>query len=95
MYSQPGVFHITVNDSIVLGQCHHFRLKFFCIDFMSVSSYGSSTESSGVVRMLKDLDSGIEGRNVLIVEDIIDTGLTLDYLKHYHSGRQPAGTHSP
>lgn len=50
------------------------------IDFMSVSSYGMSTESSGVVRILKDLDLEIEGKHVLIVEDIIDTGLTLQYL---------------
>lgn len=50
------------------------------IDFMAVSSYGYSTESSGVVRILKDLDQEIEGKHVLIVEDIIDTGLTLKYL---------------
>lgn len=50
------------------------------IDFMAVSSYGSSTESSGVVRILKDLDSDIEDKHVLIIEDIIDTGLTLKYL---------------
>ena len=50
------------------------------IDFMSVSSYGMSTESSGVVRILKDLDLEIEGKHVLVVEDIIDTGLTLQYL---------------
>lgn len=49
-------------------------------DFMAVSSYGSSTESSGVVRILKDLDKGIENKDVLIVEDIIDSGLTLKYL---------------
>ena len=50
------------------------------IDFIAVSSYGYSTESSGIVRILKDLDFEIEGRHVLIVEDIIDTGLTLKYL---------------
>ena len=50
------------------------------LDFMAVSSYGSSTDSSGVVRILKDLDVSIGGRNVLIVEDIIDSGLTLHYL---------------
>ncbi len=50
------------------------------VDFMAVSSYGSSTESSGVVRILKDLDAEIEGKDVLVVEDIIDTGLTLSYL---------------
>ncbi len=50
------------------------------LDFMAVASYGSDTRSSGVVRILKDLDEGIEGRDVLVVEDIVDTGLTLDYL---------------
>lgn len=59
------------------------------IDFMSVSSYGASTKSSGVVRILKDLDTGIEGRNVIIVEDIVDSGLTLQYLREYLSGRKP------
>src|SRR5690554_394955 len=51
------------------------------VDFMLVSSYGSSTKSSGKVKILKDLDETIEGRHVLIVEDLIDTGLTLQYLK--------------
>src|SRR5690348_5280276 len=50
------------------------------IDFMAISSYGDSTDSSGVVRILKDLDINIEGRDVLVVEDIIDSGLTLSYL---------------
>ena len=50
------------------------------VDFMAVASYGSATESSGVVRILKDLDTPIEGRDVLIVEDIVDSGLTLQYL---------------
>lgn len=50
------------------------------LDFMAVSSYGSSTESSGVVRILKDLDRGVENKDILIVEDIIDSGLTLKYL---------------
>lgn len=50
------------------------------IDFMAVSSYGSSTESSGIVRILKDLDESAEGKNVLIIEDIVDSGLTLQYL---------------
>lgn len=59
-------------------------------DFMAVSSYGASTKSSGVVRILKDLDEEIEGRHVLIVEDIIDTGLTLNYLTQYLGGKQPA-----
>lgn len=51
------------------------------IDFISVSSYGNSTQSSGVVRILKDIDSDITGKHVLLVEDLIDTGLTLNYLK--------------
>lgn len=60
------------------------------IDFMAVSSYGQSTETSGVVRILKDLDLDIENRHVLIVEDIIDSGLTLQYLTSYLKGRGPA-----
>lgn len=59
------------------------------IDFISVSSYGLSTESSGVVRILKDLDVEIEGKNVIIVEDIIDTGLTLNYLMKNFETRKP------
>jgi hypoxanthine phosphoribosyltransferase len=60
------------------------------IDFMAVSSYGSQTDSSGVVRILKDLDSSIEGRHALIVEDIIDSGLTLQYLLRNLKARNPA-----
>jgi hypoxanthine phosphoribosyltransferase len=60
------------------------------IDFMAVSSYGSQTDSSGVVRILKDLDAPIEGRDVLIVEDIIDSGLTLQYLMRSLNAREPA-----
>ena len=64
------------------------NIKIPCeIDFMAVSSYGNSTESSGVVRILKDLDNEIEGTDVLIVEDIVDTGNTLSYLKRYLNGR--------
>lgn len=59
------------------------------IDFIAVSSYGLSTESSGVVRIIKDLDHSIEDKDVLIVEDIIDTGLTLDYLYHNLLSRKP------
>jgi hypoxanthine phosphoribosyltransferase len=59
-------------------------------DFMAVSSYGSSTKSSGVVRILKDLDYEITGRHVLLVEDIIDSGLTISYLLRYLEARQPA-----
>lgn len=57
------------------------------IDFMAVSSYGASTKSSGVVKIIKDLDSNIEGKNVIIVEDIVDSGTTLNYLKHYLQNR--------
>ena len=60
------------------------------IDFIATSSYGQSTESSGVVRLLKDLDTDIAGRHVLIVEDIIDSGLTLDYLRSQLVRRNPA-----
>jgi len=60
------------------------------MDFMAVSSYGESTESSGVVRIMKDLDKSIDGKYVLIVEDIVDTGLTLRYLRHVLKDRSPA-----
>ncbi|MCI5828615.1 MAG: hypoxanthine phosphoribosyltransferase [Lachnospiraceae bacterium] len=59
------------------------------LDFMSVSSYGAETESSGVVRIIKDLDTSIEGKNVLVVEDIIDTGRTLAYLLENLKHRNP------
>jgi hypoxanthine phosphoribosyltransferase len=59
------------------------------IDFMAISSYGASTDSSGVVRILKDLDINIEGRHVLVVEDIIDSGLTLSYLMRNLESRRP------
>jgi hypoxanthine phosphoribosyltransferase len=60
------------------------------VDFVSVSSYGPATRSTGVVRILKDLDLSIEGRHVLIVEDIIDTGLTLNYILRMLRVRKPA-----
>jgi hypoxanthine phosphoribosyltransferase len=60
------------------------------IDLMEVSSYGASTESSGQVRILKDLSTSIEGREVVVVEDIIDTGLTLNYLLRYLHDKGPA-----
>jgi len=67
------------------------RLTIPCeIDFMAISSYGASTDSSGVVRILKDLDINIEGRHVLVVEDIIDSGLTLSYLMRMLESREPA-----
>jgi hypoxanthine phosphoribosyltransferase len=60
------------------------------VDFMAISSYGSSTDSSGVVRILKDLDINIRDRHVLVVEDIIDSGLTLQYLMRNLRAREPA-----
>jgi len=60
------------------------------IDFLSVSSYGSRTESSGEVKLVKDLDQSLKGRDVLLVEDIVDTGLTMQYLFGYIKGRGPA-----
>ena len=65
----------------------HLPLEF---DFMAVSSYGAATQTSGVVRILKDLDHEIEGRNVLLVEDIVDSGLTLAYLLKNLRTRRPA-----
>jgi hypoxanthine phosphoribosyltransferase len=67
------------------------RLTVPCeIDFMAISSYGAATDSSGVVRILKDLDINISGRDVLVVEDIIDSGLTLSYLMRNLRARKPA-----
>lgn len=60
------------------------------VDFMAVSSYGQSTESSGVIKILKDLDTAVEGRHVLLVEDIVDSGLTLRYLREYVAHQNPA-----
>lgn len=67
------------------------HLEIHCeIDFMAVSSYGSASDSSGVVRILKDLDDSINGRDILIVEDIVDSGLTLNYLMRNLRARDPA-----
>jgi len=60
------------------------------LDFIAISSYGQATETSGVVRMLKDLDTSIAGRHVVIVEDIVDSGLTLKYLRDHLQRRNPA-----
>jgi hypoxanthine phosphoribosyltransferase len=60
------------------------------MDFMAVSSYGASTESSGVIRIVKDLEASVEGRHVLLVEDIVDSGLTLRYLREYMAHQNPA-----
>jgi hypoxanthine phosphoribosyltransferase len=67
------------------------RIELPCeVDFMAISSYGAGIDSSGVVRILKDLDTSIESRNVLIVEDIVDSGLTLSYLIRNLEARRPA-----
>jgi hypoxanthine phosphoribosyltransferase len=67
------------------------ELRVVCeVDFMAISSYGATTDSSGVVRILKDLDITLEGRHVLIVEDIVDSGLTLSYLMRNLASRGPA-----
>jgi len=68
--------------------CRHITAD-VVLDFIAVSSYGSSTSTSGVVRFLKDLDESVEGRHVLIVEDIVDTGLTLAYLSENLRSRNP------
>jgi hypoxanthine phosphoribosyltransferase len=75
---------------LFLGDLMRFMSVPCEIDFMAVSSYGSETDSSGVVRILKDLDASIEGRDVLIVEDIVDSGLTLSYLLRTLRARNPA-----
>lgn len=65
------------------------NIKIPCeIDFMAVSSYGNSSETSGIVRILKDLDHSIEGKDILIVEDIVDSGVTLSYLLEYLRNRK-------
>lgn len=64
------------------------------IDFLAVSSYGQTSETSGVVRVLKDLSEDIEGRDVIIVEDIVDSGLTLNYLIGYLKARNPSSIHT-
>ena len=63
------------------------------VEFMSVSSYGSGTESSGIVKIVQDLSTSIEGKNVIVVEDIIDTGRTLSYLIDILKGRNPNSIH--
>jgi len=74
---------------IFLGDLVRAMPRPVSIDFMAVSSYAKGTTSSGEVRVLKDLDSGLDGRNVIIVEDIVDTGLTLQYLQEILHARGP------
>jgi hypoxanthine phosphoribosyltransferase len=86
----PVLVSVLKGSIIFLGDLVR-RLDFpLAIDLMEVSSYGGATESSGLVRILKDLSRSIEGRDVLVVEDIIDTGLTLNYLLGYLRGKSPA-----
>ena len=90
-YEDRDLFMVGVLKGAVLFLADLMRnLTIPCeIDFIAVSSYGSQTDSSGVVRILKDLDAPIEGRDVLIVEDFIDSGLTLHYLMKSLSARNP------
>jgi hypoxanthine phosphoribosyltransferase len=74
---------------IFLGDLVRAMQRPVSIDFMAVSSYAKGTTSSGEVRVLKDLDTGLDGRNVIIVEDIVDTGLTLQYLQEILHARGP------
>ena len=82
-----GVLRGAVMVMADLGRALHRNIE---MDWMAVSSYGSGTKSSGVVRILKDLDTDISGRNVLIVDEIIDTGLTLSWLTSNLASRNPA-----
>lgn len=74
---------------LFLGDLIRAMDRHVTVDFMAVSSYGKGTRSSGEVRMVKDLDAGLEGRHVIIVEDIVDTGLTLSYLQEILRARSP------
>ena len=87
---KPLLVGILRGAVVVLGDLMR-NIDLLCeIDFMDISSYGTGTSSSGVVRILKDLEEDITGRHVLIVEDIIDTGLTLSYLRRSLLARKPA-----
>ena len=89
--TEPPIFIGVLNGAYVFVADLMRHLEVHCaIDFMAVASYGSSTDSSGVVRILKDLDTVLEGREVLIVEDIVDSGLTLAYLLDVLRRRNPA-----
>jgi hypoxanthine phosphoribosyltransferase len=91
-YADRDVFLVGVLKGATFFLADLMRhLELDCVvDFMAVSAYGSETDSSGVVRILKDLDASIEGRHVLIVEDIVDSGLTLHYLLRTLRAREPA-----
>lgn len=87
--AQLHLISVLKGGFIFLGDLIRAMKRPVSIDFMAVSSYAKGTTSSGEVRVLKDLDSGLEGRNVLIVEDIVDTGLTLAYLQEILHARSP------
>ena len=87
---EPILIGILKGASVFLADlARHIALP-LRFDFMAISSYGSATKTSGVVRILKDLDHEIEGQDVIVVEDIIDSGLTLNYLLRYLRARRPA-----
>ena len=91
-YPEPGDLHLICvlkGAFLFLGDLIRALDRPVTIDFMAVSSYAKSTTSSGEVRLVKDLDTGLEGRNVIIVEDIVDTGLTLSYLQEILRARSP------
>lgn len=88
--NQPVIFITILKGAIVFASDLMRKLEFpITLDFISATSYGSSTKTSGVVKILKDLDTPIENKNVLLVEDIVDTGLTLKYLKEILMARKP------
>ncbi len=87
---QPLLLSVLKGSVIFLADLMRTITVPHAIDFMAVSSYGAATQSSGVVRILKDLDESIEGKDVLIVEDIIDSGHTLEYLRGLLLARNPA-----
>ena len=91
-YPEPGDVHLVCvlkGAFLFLGDLIRALDSTVTIDFMAVSSYAKGTTSSGEVRLVKDLDTGLEGRNVIIVEDIVDTGLTLSYLQEILRARSP------
>jgi len=91
-YPEPGDLHLVCvlkGAFMFLGDLIRAIDRVVTIDFMAVSSYAKGTTSSGEVRLVKDLDTGLEGRNVIIVEDIVDTGLTLSYLQDILRARSP------
>lgn len=91
-YAEDAQLHLVSvlkGGFIFLGDLVRAMQRPVTIDFMAVSSYAKGTTSSGEVRVLKDLDTGLDGRNVIIVEDIVDTGLTLQYLQEILRARAP------